>query len=286
MRLSLNSAPFAAAIDDGWLVGPWRAPPNIALDAVGTIHDDATARALGLRGGTVAGSIHMEQCTPLLELHFGDRWYQRGCLSLYFRNATQNEEAVQVRLRNSAGATEIELRMRDGSLVAEGTASLQDFGNSALRQRLARAGHAKDLRIFAGIRIGDTAERREVKITYSQLTAHLGSITERNHRYAANGMLPYNLAIDLMRSAEPELAPLPIGVVGLYGGIEVQATTGPLFADQIYTVSAHVVGLGETPQTEVLWQEAEAIDASGSTVCKMLMMSRVMKSSSPLWRNA
>ena len=39
---------------------------NGALEQRGSIHDDATATKLGFRGGTVAGSVHMDQFPPLL----------------------------------------------------------------------------------------------------------------------------------------------------------------------------------------------------------------------------
>jgi hypothetical protein len=68
---------------EAW-VGPFRSPRNSAAEVKGSIHDDATATKLGFRGGTVAGSIHMDQFVPrLLEL-YGDAWLQTGGLSLYF----------------------------------------------------------------------------------------------------------------------------------------------------------------------------------------------------------
>ncbi len=282
----MNAAPFSATQDGDWLVGPWRAPHNIARHAAGTIHDDATANALGLRGGTVAGSIHMEQCTPLLAQHFGPDWLKRGGLSLYFRNATQDGEPVQARLHAAGQTTAIELRDQAGAVIAEGSASLGPDPNSALRQRLVKAAPPKDVRILAGVRIGADVEQRDVVISRALLNAHLPRITERHSSYDQVGALPYNLEIDLLRAAEHLLAPLPLGVVGLYGAIEVQALAGPLLADNRYRVQARAVGLGETPQTEVLWHEAEAIDSTGAVVCAMLMMSRVMKASSPLWRSA
>ena len=54
---------------DGVLVGPLREPRNLAANVAGSIHDDSQAQKLGFRGGTVAGSIHMEQFPPLLEGH-------------------------------------------------------------------------------------------------------------------------------------------------------------------------------------------------------------------------
>ena len=58
----------------------------------GSIHDDATATVLGFRGGTVAGSIHMDQFPPLLLEAFGQGWFETGSLSLYFRYATTDGE--------------------------------------------------------------------------------------------------------------------------------------------------------------------------------------------------
>ncbi|HJP49543.1 MAG TPA: hypothetical protein QF611_00785, partial [Pseudomonadales bacterium] len=57
------------------LIGEWRKPVNTAANQKGGIHDDATATDLGFRGGTVAGSIHMEQFPPLLVELFGDDWW-------------------------------------------------------------------------------------------------------------------------------------------------------------------------------------------------------------------
>lgn len=45
---------------DHLLVGPLRRSVNNASKVAGSIHDDATATKLGFRGGTVAGSIHLE----------------------------------------------------------------------------------------------------------------------------------------------------------------------------------------------------------------------------------
>jgi hypothetical protein len=68
--------------------GPVRQPRNLAAHIVGSIHDDDTAAALGFRGGTVAGSVHLDQFPPLLVQAFGQRWFETGSLSLYFRHAT------------------------------------------------------------------------------------------------------------------------------------------------------------------------------------------------------
>ena len=77
------------------IAGPVRRPRNLAAEIAGSIHDDKTASKLGFRGGTVAGSVHMDQFPPLLIEAFGPQWFETGSLSLYFRNATTDGEPVQ-----------------------------------------------------------------------------------------------------------------------------------------------------------------------------------------------
>jgi hypothetical protein len=95
---------------DGVLAGPFRRPRNTAADVRGSIHDDATAKDLGFRGGTVAGSIHMEQFPPVLVRAFGERWFETGSLSTYFRNVTTDGEPVRAFVRTpAAGATDTQV---------------------------------------------------------------------------------------------------------------------------------------------------------------------------------
>src|SRR5437773_7700025 len=114
---------------DGLLVGPYHQPRNLAATQAGSIHDDATAQKLGFRGGTVAGSIHLEQFPPLMLRAFGQRWFETGSLSTYFRNATMGGEAVRAFADlPPAGASDAQVRVwmerEGGTLVLEGTASI------------------------------------------------------------------------------------------------------------------------------------------------------------------
>jgi hypothetical protein len=70
------------------IVGPLRTPHNTAAQARGSIHDDATASKLGFKGGTVAGSLHMDQFVPLALELYGEDWWKHGNMSFYFRQAT------------------------------------------------------------------------------------------------------------------------------------------------------------------------------------------------------
>src|SRR5580700_3440024 len=115
--------------DSGVLTGPVRTPRNLSAHATGSIHDDATATALGFRGGTVAGSIHMDQFPPLLLAAFGPRWFETGSLSLYFRHATTDGEPVRALLgRPTADDGDAQVQAwattTDDVLVADGTATV------------------------------------------------------------------------------------------------------------------------------------------------------------------
>src|SRR5947209_1278574 len=133
-------------VRDGVIEGPVRAPVNAAAQQAGSIHDDATASKLGFRGGTVAGSIHMDQFPPVLIEAFGQRWFERGSLSLYFLNATTGGEPVKAFASTpTPGATDEQVgvwmeRDPEGMKVADGTASV---GDPALPTELER----RDLRL-------------------------------------------------------------------------------------------------------------------------------------------
>src|SRR3954453_6645907 len=87
------------------LAGELRVPRNAAANAKGSIHDDATAQRLGLRGGTVAGSVHLDLFPPLLLEGFGQRWFEQGSLSINFRNPTVDREPVRAYVRRPAAGT-------------------------------------------------------------------------------------------------------------------------------------------------------------------------------------
>ena len=115
MSGSTSAAPYA---------GPVRHPRNLYAGSAGSIHDDATATRLGFRGGTVAGSVHLDQFPPLLLRAFGERWFETGSVSVYFRNATTDGEPVQAFVavpadRVSDQQVRVWMTQPDETLVAE-----------------------------------------------------------------------------------------------------------------------------------------------------------------------
>lgn len=284
-----NTEPFQLTEIDGVFSGPVRRPANASKLAAGSIHDDATAQRLGFRGGTVAANIHFEQFPPLLEAVLGPDWMRTGGLSLYFLSPTTDGEPVQAFARMLApGRAEVWMQNAEGGRVCEGTAVLtgpDEF--SALRQRLNAVRPAEDLRILAGVKVGDTVRDFPARVDSARGAARLAEITEDLPRYHAPvgaRVAPPATAIDALRAVEGPLFARVQDFVGMFGAIELQMLGGPILADHDYLAAGRVLALSESPKTEIVWYESDLTDpASGQTVAQMILMSRVLKASSPLW---
>lgn len=278
---------------DGVLIGPVRSPRNNASHlGAGSIHDDATAQKLGFRGGTVAGSLHMEQFPPLLVEAFGQDWLRTGGLSLYFKYATTDSEPVQAFARRPDGRrTEVWMDDPGGNRVADGTANVGGPDpESTLRQRMSAMPAPEDLRILANVKAGDTGERTPTRITEQALAARLAVITEPLAAYTDASLYGERIAtpalqVQVLRAGERSMLPRngDFGV-GLFGAIELQLHGAPVFVEHDYECQCTVLDVGETPKTEYLYYEASLHEpGSDDPVLTMIMMTRFMKASSKLW---
>jgi hypothetical protein len=171
-------------VRDGVIVGPLRNSVNQSQDVKGSIHNDAVASKLGFRGGTVAGSIHLELFPPVLIEAFGERWFERGTLSINFRNATTNREPVRAHVKQPpAGSTDVQIdawiERDDGLLVGEGTASVGEPQEpTALEQADIHRFESGDLRILSEVKAGDAIPEAEVHTSAKVQNARLDVITE------------------------------------------------------------------------------------------------------------
>jgi hypothetical protein len=289
----MNEA-FSYEEQDGVLAGPVRTPRNSAKHlGAGSIHDDATAQKLGFRGGTVAGSLHMEQFPPLLIEAFGADWLKQGGMSLYFKYATTDNEPVQAFVRRPQPGRRAEIWMDDanGNRVADGTASLGADPESTVRQRLAVMPAPEDIRILAGISPGDVGERVPTRIESTSLDSRLAVITEPLPAYTDASLFGGRIAtpalqVQVLRPSERSILPRNSDFgVGLFGAIELQLDGGPVLVEHDYETQAKVLAVGETPKTEYLYYEACLFEpAERHAVLTMVMMLRFMKASSKLWR--
>jgi hypothetical protein len=281
------------------IAGPVRRPRNLAADIAGSIHDDETASALGFRGGTVAGSVHMDQFPPLLIEGFGPQWFETGSLSLYFRNATTDDEPVQAFVeRPPADATDVQVRAwattSNDVIVGEGTASVGNPAEaSALRSRDIRPVDSSELRILSQLKPGQSLGELMLTASGERMRSSIskGAMTEPLDWYTGSspwgGPVASPSAIvellfgRLLSDTKYKMGPH----VGLFGAIEIRFQHGPILIDQTYTVTGEVVALSQTPKTEVLWFDSRALDQDGALIAEMRMMSRQMKLSSPLYQD-
>lgn len=282
---------------DGVVTGPFRAPRNMASGAgEGSIHDDATAQRLGFRGGTVAGSIHMEQLPPLLLRAFGERWFEKGTLSCYFRNATTDREPVRAFIRlpgadNPDGPADVWMEKEDGLTVLEGYASaMVPTEDTLVRRRLAQAPQPEDIRILANLRVGQELPTVPVRLKKEGIERRLSVMTEPLDWYAGPSPWGGPIAnpgsfVGMMRATEQAVRGQIRNVVGLFGAIEIAHLNGPVFLDHDYEVDGKIIAIGETPKSEYYAYEAVLHEPSGGRdVALMIMMLRFMKASSPLWQ--
>jgi hypothetical protein len=272
---------------------PYWAARNWSADAgAGSIHDDATATRLGFRGGTVAGNVHMDQCAALLVEEYGKRWFERGALSLYFRNATTDGERVQAICEVPLGGVQVQvwLRREDGLEVASGTASLDDHSASALRSRDLRPVDPATLRILKGLVPGARIGEWHVELDGAKQAARFaaGAISDPLNWYARDSpwggpIATPSTAVDLLWGVPMQGLQGILGeAVGLFGAIEVAHHEGPLMLGAAYRVSAEVVAVSESPRTESLWFDSFAHQGD-ELIASHRMMLRFMKASSPLY---
>ncbi len=292
---TIEAATAAIEERDGVLAGPTKAPANLASGlGAGSIHDDKTAQRLGFSGGTVAGSVHMQQFPPMLVRAFGPEWFERGGLSCYFQNATTHGIPVKpfgrVPDRRTDAQMEIWAEKEDGTRVLEGTAKIGNPDEpSMLGERLRNLPPRGEVRILAHIEPGLKTDAYPTRLDSDRDRAQrqIEAMTEPLEWYT--GASPWGgpiinpgMAVGILRACEPGFDLRRNKAVGLFGAIEINHLAGPMFLDRDYESRGEVLAVGETPKSEYIWYRTH-LSEGGTDVAEMLMMLRFMKGSSELW---
>lgn len=267
-------------------------PTNRTYQHRGSIHDDATAQELGFRGGTVAASTHLDTFPPVLVAAYGERWFEDGCLSLYFRCPTTDGEPVRAGLVvDDDGVAAASLVTPDGVVVADGTAHVgRPDQPSALSARDLRH-DPSSTRILSRVQAGDDIGPAHVhcpSIAQSQRVFD-GLIASPIEWY--HGTSPWGPAVTAPSSAMEMftqvagayLQPRVPGAVALWGAMELRYHGEPILCDREYSVAGRVAAVGASPRTETLWYDMTACDEQGYLVASARVLTRFAKASSPLW---
>lgn len=287
------------------LTGPLRRPAQMLADQEydghASVHDDATAAAMGLKGAPIEAPTHFSQFDPLAVEVWGADWFERGCISCHFRTMVVEPEEVQASLTTTGETTaSIEAHKSDGTPVLTGTASIgPSYGETELDRRLASMGDPGELFIVDRLEVGMRSDGEVVSVDHDgtngsgypfSLAQKLDRITEPHPWYTkeqgdtspwGRAVLPMEMISVLAHKSGPSW-PVRSPVLGLFLDMEVRLLAGPVFVGQEYSLSRELVGLSQSRRTESYWTRTTIADASaGAKVAEVLLHSGVFKDSYP-----
>jgi hypothetical protein len=283
------------SIKDGFIYGGWRAPENLWRNMKTSIHDDATAKKVGMRGGTIPGTIHLSLFAPLMLKIFGDRWFEKGSLSMYYTFATTDKEEVRAVVKiPPEGADDVQMEARvempNGKVIATGTVAVGEPKELSYLQALElKSSNPEDLRILKGMKVGDDFISREVLINQEDANKGLKAITDHLDYYMGkspwgNSILSPTAIFGTMSLNSKTLDIAREKAVPFYGATEIRNINGPVMVGIPYEASGKVVCAGVSRKTEYYWIDAILKGKeSGKVVASMRHMTRYMKAGSPLY---
>ena len=262
--------------DDGaQLTGPWRSPRQMLAEQVYddhvSIHDDATAKRLGFRGGAIEGPTH------------------------FSHPAFEGEEVQAIMSRPPAVARETDVLMvkRDGAEVLQGTASIAGArGPTALERRLAQGlPPLQDPVILADVRIGMKTGRQRVRMDFdrtmgalypSSLRRKLAVITEPSWLYDpgtaresrwGRAVVPFEmLSVLFQYSSRDDGFPMRGPAVGLFADQEIRLVEGPLLVAEDYELEREVVAMSASRRTESLWVRTSVMRPGTDRIVAVMLL--------------
>lgn len=283
------------------LTGPVRAPAQMlgeqTYDGHTSVHDDATAASLGLRGAPIEGPTHFSQFDPLAFALWGDRWFEEGCLSAHFQTMVVEGEQVTASLTTvDASTARIVASKTTGETVLTGTASVgPEHRDTEAGMRLARSGTDAPLHIIDQLAIGMRSDAGVQVMTADQSNGHLypfslaqklARITEPHPWYHGpspwgGAIVPFEMVSVLAFKRSPGF-PVRTPSVGLFLDLEVRMHAGPVMVGEPYRVEHELVGLGQSRRTESYWTRATVRSVSTDhVVATVLLHQGVFKDSFP-----
>ncbi|MHA2037729.1 MAG: hypothetical protein ACW98X_14925 [Promethearchaeota archaeon] len=282
-------------IKDGYMYGGWRAPKNLWRGMTTSIHNDATAQKVGMRGGTIPGTIHLSLFAPLMLEMFGDGWFEKGSISIYYTFATSDLEEVRAVVKMPPEVakdiqTEVRVEMQDGKVVATGTAAYGEPKEPSYLQALElKSSNPEDLRILAGSKVGDELRSRDIQLTQEQVDKGLPAITDLIDYY--KGKSPWGASIlsptaiyNFMALGSYSLDAGEVQAVPFYGATEIRYINGPVLVGVPYKSTGKIICVGVSKRTEYFWHDSFIKEKeSGKLVATIRHMNRFMKAGSPFY---
>lgn len=259
------------------LYSEWQQPINRWADLPNSIHNDSVATKIGMRGGTIPGTVHLNHFVPLIQDAWGKAWYENGAISMYYTFATTHKEdvrAVMVKPHSrSVDKVDAYVETPEEKIVCKGSLSVGDSIEPNYVSSLPlEHSPSSELRILDRMKTGMECPEQDDVVA----TEGIG-----NGAYEGIVELPTGLFQMLQAGA-------PTGTlkkaVGFYGATEIRTLKGPIRVDTAYRRVGKVVCVGASPKTEYVWIDSQLIDkTSGDVVAEMRQFTRFMKASSELW---
>lgn len=284
-------------IQEGSIYGTWHQARNLDIDMGDTIHSDEMAQKVGFRGGAVVGLYHLDLFPPLLLEAFGQQWYERGSLSIYYTYAlTDGEEVRAIVGAPPAGADDVQvkawLETPDGKTVGKGTASIGDPEEpSYLMSQVLVDADREDIRILADMKSGDSMPTENVLIPQEDVVKRLGTIHDpldwhKGDSPWGGAILPLSLYYGAMSMGGPDHKYTQgAKAVSFFGATEFRHVNGPVKAGVSYRSGGEFTCVGASPKTEFFWFDSYLDEKdSGKRVAEMRHLTRIMKASSELWK--
>ncbi|MFW9823442.1 MAG: hypothetical protein ACFFE4_10930 [Candidatus Thorarchaeota archaeon] len=290
-------------IKDGKMYGGWRAPENLYRGLKTSIHDDGVAQKVGMRGGTIPGTIHLSLFAPICQKLFGNRWFEKGTVSMYYTYATIDKEEVRAIIELPEGTTEESLplttddvqfkawgELKSGQQIMTGTISIGNPKEPSYLQAVElKNSPSEELRILEGYKVGDKYGPQEVLVTQEDAIKGLPGITDRLEFYKSGS--PWGKSI---LSPTASFGVMTMGLtaynktwdkgVPFFGATEVRYINGPIFVDTQYISKGEIACAGVSRKTEYYWLDATLEEKeTGKLIASMRHMNRYMKAGSPVY---
>jgi hypothetical protein len=270
------AAPVTA--QDGKLYSDWQQPVNRWQDAPNSIHNDDVAKEIGMRGGTIPGTVHMNHFMPIIMDRWGMRWYEHGSISMFYTFATTDREDVRAIMEEPPEGDNVKMdawvENPDGKTVCKGSLSIGEPSEPNYVRSLPLENATKDeVRILERLNVGDECPSSDEAMIengdgdgeYQGLLIYPASMY---------GLLNVGFVRESIRRG-----------VGFFGATEINIKNGPIRINHKYRRTGEVVCVGASPKTEFAWVDSRIEDPdTGKVVAEMRHMTRWMKVSSKLWK--
>ncbi|MFX1477361.1 MAG: hypothetical protein ACFFCI_04445 [Promethearchaeota archaeon] len=294
-------------IKDGKIIGGWQAPENLARASTTSIHDDTVAKSVGMRGGTIQGTIHLSMFAPLAQRIFGDRWFEKGTVSMYYTFATIDKEEVRAIIELTPETSEKLLPIKTNNVQVKAWAELKNeqqimtgsisIGSpkepSYLQALDLKNSPPEDLRILARLKVGEKLPSREILLTQEAANMGLRRITDQLEYYKEKDASPWGNAIlyptamfEAMALGYERTSTEEFKAVPFYGATELRNINGPALIDVPYIAKGKYVCIGASKKTEYFWLDSTLEDKeTGKLIASMRHLNRFMKAGSPFYED-